>query len=428
MLRIANLTGVFTGDGFVRKQGRRPTAEDCGFRSGPIDILCDPDRGTIVAVGPAVANPAAAKEDVLDGSGLFATAGFVDPHTHAIYAGTRADEHFRRWGGATYQEIAAAGGGIHRTVRAARAATDEALVESLNQRLDQMLAHGSTVVEVKSGYGGGAEGELRLLRLLRQVCEQRTAPVVTATFLGLHALPPGVGEEEHVDAMVALLPAVVAEGLADCVDAFPERGFFSLASAERFARAALACGLRVKAHADQLSDLGSTACFVGLGAVSVDHLERVSPEGVGALARSDTVAVLLPAASFYLGMAYPDARRLLDAGARVALATDFNPGSAPALDLQFAMLLAAAGLKMTAAEILCAVTYNGAAAVGMGDTHGALLPGRRANLALWETETVHGEPVGLVEELIVEERLPCVVVPGGRVVHRDARHEAMAPS
>lgn len=428
MLRIANLTGVFTGEGFVRKQGRRPTAEDCGFRSGPLDILCDPERGTIVALGPAVANPSVAKEDVLDGSGLFATAVFVDAHTHAIYAGTRADEYFRRWGGANYQEIAGAGGGIHRTVRATRAATDETLVESLNQHLDQMLAHGSTVVEVKSGYGGDAEGELRLLRLIRQVRERRAAPEIRATFLGLHALPPGVREDDHVDAMIALLPAVAAEGLADCVDAFPEKGFFSLAAAERFARAAVACRLRVKAHVDQLSDLGSAARFVGLGALSVDHLEHMSGEGLDALARTGTVAVLLPVAVFFLGSGYPDARRLLDAGARVALATDFNPGSAPALDLQFAMLLAAAGLKMTAAEILCAVTYNGAAAVGMGDTHGALLPGRRANLALWETETVHGEPVGLMEEVIVDERLPCVVVPGGRVVHRDARHEAMAPS
>lgn len=417
MLRIANLAGVFTGEGFARKQGRHPQPEDCGYLSGPIDIVCSPETGRIVSIGPPDRQRKAAEEQLLDGTGCFATAGFIDSHTHAIFAGDRTGEHFARWAGRSYQEITAAGGGIHSTVRATNEATDEELTESLVTRLRAMLACGSTVVEVKSGYADKPEGELRLLRLIQRARQQRGLPEVRATFLGLHALPAGWLEQDYCSAMIDILPVIRDERLADFVDAFPERGFFSLHVTKRFVQAAAEHGLRAKIHADELSDLGTSAAMIREKALSIDHVEEINAEATAMLGDSATVATLLPATSFFLDIPFANARRLIDSGARVALATDYNPGSAPAFDFQLTNLLAASQLRMTSAEILCACTYNAAAALGLEDTHGALGVGRAASLLVWDRNA--GDSIGLGQQnwlnsLLIGRRKPRFVVVQGK--------------
>jgi imidazolonepropionase len=411
MLRIARLAGAFTGGGFRAKRGRHPQTEDCGFMRGPIDILCDTGAGEIVAIARHDEYPVARQDRIVDGSNLFATAGFIDSHTHAIHGGQRANEHFLRWQGTSYAAAHKAGGGIHRTVAQTRTASDEDLIRLLRERLDEMLACGTTVVEVKSGYADSPAGELRLLRLIAKACAGRQGPVVRSTLLGLHALPRSVREEDYCSAMINILDDVVAEGLAQHADAFPEVNFFSLGQSLRFVRAAQERGLRPKVHADQITDAGASLALLEEHALSIDHLERINASAVNRFATSETVGVLLPTASFYMNGPYADARRLIDAGARIALASDFNPGSAPALDLQLANLLAASQLKMTAAEILCACTYNGAVALGMEDTCGTLEPGRSAHILLWDTFATHRLDDGsdVLQELLVRRAKPAMV-------------------
>jgi imidazolonepropionase len=403
---IRNLSGIFTGGGFVTRDGRRPTAADCGFIRGPVDLLIE--SGRIVEVGRDLT----IATEVLDAAGQIALPGFIDPHTHTIFAGERSNEYFMRWAGKTYLEITEAGGGIHSTVRATAAASDDELRSTLIARLKQMRAGGATVDEVKSGYGKSADEELRLLRIVRSV-RDKDWPQTRISFLGLHALPKDRVEDEYVDEMIAALSVVAREKLADQVDTFPEKGFFTLDSALRFSAAAKELGLPCKVHADELYDLGSSAAFIREGALSIDHLQHVNDEAVSLLAESPTVATMLPATSFFVGIPYANARRLIDAGARVALATDFNPGTAPALDLQLTHMLAASQMKMSAAEILCASTYNAAAALGLEKSYGALSPGRAANVLLydrWRESSDDG--MAELQQIILGRTLPKQLVTG----------------
>jgi imidazolonepropionase len=415
---IQNLSGIFDGSGFVTKQGRRPAAADCGYRAGPIDIFIDQTTGRILEVGPSLR---AGSFDRIDGSGYIATAGFIDPHTHAIFGGQRSGECFMRWAGRTYLEITQAGGGIHSTVRATNDLSDDDLRQQLIARLRQMLACGATTVEVKSGYARDAEGELRLLRIIKSIAIEPDLPEIRATFLALHALPPGRDEAEYCDEMIAALPRVHEESLAAQVDAFPEKGFFTLESSMRFAKAAQRFGLPAKIHADELSDLGTSEAFARFGALSIDHLQCISDTAVKALETAPTVATMLPPTSFFVGLPYANARRLVDAGARVAVATDFNPGTAPALDLQLTHLLAASQMKLSAAEILCATTYNAAAALGLDQTHGALLPGRIGNVLLFRpvagSNPVDDEETAILREIILNRHRPSAVVARGRKIN-----------
>lgn len=419
MLRIQNLAALYTGEGFLRKQGRRPCVEDTGFRLGPMDIVCDSTTGRIVDVAPTRNAPHAGIDSNLDGTGLVATAGLVDSHTHALHAGSRTDEYFRRWAGASYQEIAADGGGIHKTVAATAAAPDDELETTLVERLTTMLHSGATVIEVKSGYADNPADELRLLRIVQRVRHRPRAPMIRSTFLGLHAIPKGANESDYCDNIIMSLDVVRRELLAEFVDTFPEPGFVSLDAALRFSRAAMEMGLRVKVHADQLTANGAADQFVRAGAVSVDHLEMLAEKDVQIVAQSPTVATLLPAAAFFLGSDYPQARQLLDAGARIALASDFNPGSAPRSTLQLTILLAAAQMKMTAAEILCALTVNGAAALALEELHGTLLTGARADILLWRIPSAATVTAcsGL-EEIFLSGKRPAQVISGGRLVLR----------
>ena len=412
---IQNLAGIFDGSGFVKKQGRRPQAQDSGFRAGPIDIFIDQTSGRVREVGPSLRGGSFAR---VDGSGLVALPGYIDPHTHAIFGGQRFSEYFMRWAGRTYLEITQTGGGIHSTVRATHEASDDELRGSLRNHLRQMLECGATTVEVKSGYAHDALAELRLLRLIQEVARETDLPELRATFLALHALPKGRGEDEYIDEMIAALETVHAESLAAHVDAFPERGFFTRESAMRFAQAAQRFGLPAKIHADELSDLGSSEAFARFGALSVDHLQCISDDAVKVLATSATVATMLPATSFFVGLPYAGARKLVDAGARVAVATDFNPGTAPALDLQLTHLLAGSQMKLTATEILCATTYNAAAALGLDQTHGAIVPGRMGDVLLFRPQVapVEGEGMDVLQEIFLNRVRPKHVIGRGRLL------------
>jgi imidazolonepropionase len=293
------------------------------------------------------------------------------------------------------------------------AASDDELLTLLTEKLRQQLQHGITHVEVKSGYAPDARGELRLLRVLKKAQNSELPIALLPTFLGLHALPKGRSESEFVDEMISILPEIKKEGLAHFIDAFPEKGFFTLEESLRFAAAGLKHGLVPKIHADELSPLGSAEAFSKLGAFSVDHLQKISEAGKAELAKSKTVATLLPATSFFLDLEYSPARDLLTKGARVALATDYNPGTAPDLSPQFTMRLAASQLKMTPAEIFCAFTYNGAAALGLDQEAGIIAPQQKANLCLWKVTPKHA-----LEEIVVAGPKPTEVFFSGRPATR----------
>ncbi len=310
--------------------------------------------------------------------------GLIDCHTHLCFGGWRADEFAQRIAGASYQEIAAAGGGISSTVTATRAASLGELRRKASLTLDAMLRLGVTTVECKSGYGLDTANELKLLEVYRLLNQAHPVDLV-ATFLGAHVVP---AEHRNLRARYVgllcdeLIPAIAREGLAQFCDAFVENGAFTVAEARRILSRAAEYGLQIKIHADQLSDFGGALLAAELGAVSAEHLEYISKEGIEALAGSGTVAVSLPLASFYLGEAYLPARELLTAGVPVAVATDFNPGSAPSFHLPLAMTMACVNQHMTPQEVLNGATTVAARAISASDRIGSLLPGYKADLVI----------------------------------------------
>jgi len=337
-------------------------------------VLCE--DGAIVAVG-RMANLGPLDGDVreVDGRGRAAVPGLVDCHTHAVFAGSRAHEFELRSGGASYEELHAAGGGILSTVEATRAAGEDGLREALDSHRDWMTASGTTTFEAKSGYGLDRETELAMLRVVRDAGG-------VPTWLGAHAVPPEFSDaDEYLDfALAEVLPD--AAGLAEAADVFLERGTFDVAQARRYLEACRAAGLRLRLHADQFTEAGGIPLALELGAVSVDHLEATGPEGVRLLAAADVAAVLLPVAALFLGRPMPPGRELVDAGAIVALATDFNPGSAFSESLPLVCSLAATQLHMTPAEALTACTVNAAHVLGRADRIGRLAPGYAADVVL----------------------------------------------
>jgi imidazolonepropionase len=327
----------------------------------------------------------------VDCRGRLVVPGLVDCHTHLCFGGWRGDEFEQRLAGASYQEIAAAGGGILRTVRATRDADAAELLEKARAALDGMLKLGVTTVECKSGYGLDEANELKQLRVYRDLDATHTVDLVP-TFLGAHVVPPEFRDDRsaYVDLLCErLIPRIAADGLAEFCDAFVEQGAYTTAEARRILSAARAHGLGVKLHADQLSDGGGASLAAGFDAVSAEHLEYVSDDGVAALAGSGTVAVSLPLASLYLGERYLPARRLLDAGIPVAVATDFNPGSAPSYHLPLAMTLACINQSMTPQEALNGATSVAARALARNDRIGSLLPGYRADFAIIDSPALN---------------------------------------
>jgi imidazolonepropionase len=327
----------------------------------------------------------------LDAGGRLVVPGLVDCHTHLAFAGWRADEFDQRIRGLSYLDIARAGGGIASTVRQTRAATEEQLVERAAGFLEEMLALGITTVECKSGYGLNEETELKLLRVYRRLAVEQPVRLVP-TFLGAHIVPPEFRENRaaYLDLLIGkMIPAVAREKLAVCCDVFVEESAFSVEEARRILRAGQAAGLAAKLHADQLTDSGAAELAAELGARSADHLEHVSERGIRKMAAAGVVAVSLPLASLYLRQPPIPARRLIDAGVPVAVATDFNPGSAPSYHLPLALTLAGTLQGMTPSEALKGATIYAARAVGLEDVVGSLELGKAADFAVIDAPDVN---------------------------------------
>jgi len=346
--------------------------------------------GRIVYVGPQEALPSGWNAVcTIDCAGRWITPGLIDCHTHMIFGGNRAHEFEMRLAGASYEDIARAGGGILSTVRATRVASDDELVASALPRLDHLLAEGVTTVEVKSGYGLDVETELRMLRAARRLADVRNVSVST-TFLGAHALPPEANgdKDEFINRICSeFLPAVARENLADAVDGFCEGIAFTPDQIARVFGAAKAAGLRVKLHADQLSNLKGAKLAAEHGALSADHLEYTDEEGVAAMARSGTVAVLLPGAFYMLREKQVPPVDLFRAhGTRMALASDCNPGTSPLTSLLLTMNMGATLFRLTVDECIAGVTREAARALGRLPEIGTLEPGKWCDLAIWDIE------------------------------------------
>jgi imidazolonepropionase len=323
---------------------------------------------------------------VVDAKGKLVSPGLVDPHTHLVFGGSREHEMTLKQKGVPYLEILKNGGGILSTVKATRKASEEELFKKAKFHLNRMLTYGVTTVEAKSGYGLDEDTELKQLRVVKRLHEEHPIDLVS-TFLGAHAIPPEYKNhpDEFLDNMLNLLDVIQKEQLAEFVDIFCEKEVFSIEQSRRYLLAAKGKGFDVKIHADEIDPLGGTELAVELGAVSGDHLVGASDAGIQQLAASDTVAVLLPGTSFYLGKEkYARARKMIDEGAAVALSTDFNPGSSPTENLQLIMSLAALKLKMTPEEIWHAVTVNAAYAINRGEEAGRIAIERKADIVIWD--------------------------------------------
>jgi imidazolonepropionase len=345
--------------------------------------------GRIAWVGAAAEMPAFEAADRIDLAGRWVTPGLIDCHTHLVYGGDRAHEFELRLAGASYEEIARAGGGILSTVKATRAATEAELIEQALPRLDALIAEGATGIEIKSGYGLETDTEARQLRAARALGSLRPV-AVAATFLGAHALPPEAeGDKDGYIARLCAqtLPAIAAEGLADAVDAFMEGIAFDGAQTARVFEVARRLGLPVKLHADQLSNLGGARLAARYGALSADHLEFTDEEGVAAMARAGTVATLLPGAFYFIRETQrPPVDLFRKRGVRMALATDSNPGTSPLTSLLLTMNMGATLFRLTVDEVVAGVTREAARALGWLADTGTLEAGKWCDLAVWDVE------------------------------------------
>ena len=324
----------------------------------------------------------------IDAKGALITPGLIDCHTHLVYGGNRAGEFEQRLNGASYEDIAKAGGGIASTVKATRNATELELASQSTHRLLSLLAEGVTTIEIKSGYGLALEHERKMLRVARSLGAAHPVSVQT-TFLGAHAVPPEFADrsDDYVDAVLDMLALLHLEGLVDAVDAFCERIGFSLAQTERVFAAAKLQGLPIKLHAEQLSDSGGAQLAARYHAISCDHLEWLSDAGVQAMARAGTTAVLLPGAFYFLRETrLPPIAQLRSAGVAMAISSDCNPGSSPCTSLLLMLNMACTLFRLTPEESLAGVTRNAARALGLND-RGVLAPGLRADFVLWDVES-----------------------------------------
>ena len=349
-------------------------------------------EGIVEWCGPALDLPEAYQDDEFrDCDRKLVIPGLVDCHTHLAFGGWRGDEFEMRLAGASYQEVAAAGGGIASTVAATRNASLDDLKEKSGKALDGMLRLGVTTVEAKSGYGLTEADEIKQLKTYRQLNAIHAVDVVP-TFLGAHIIPPEYSEnrEEYVDLLCnSLIPRIAEEGLAEFCDAFVEQGAYTIDEARRIFRSAKDVGLEIKLHADQLSDGGGGSLAAEFSAVSAEHLEYISEGGISDMAAAGTVAVSLPLASLYLGEKFIAARKFIDSGVPVAVATDFNPGSAPSWHLPLAMTLACINQRMTPQESLTGATTVAARAISRHETIGSILPGYQADLAIIDTPNLN---------------------------------------
>ncbi len=325
-------------------------------------------------------------DDIIDCQGKLVTPGLVDPHTHVVFGGSREHEMALKQQGVPYLEILKQGGGILSTVEQTRVASEDHLFEKASFHLDRMLSYGVTTVEAKSGYGLDVETEVKQLKVAKRLQESHAMDLVS-TFLGAHAIPHEFKEDPQafLDEMLGMLDLIKLEELAEFVDIFTETGVFTVEQSRDFLSKAKEKGFGLKIHADEIDPLGGTELAADLGAISADHLVGASDEGIKKLAQSGTIAVLLPGTTFYLGKeTFARARKMIDEGVTVALATDFNPGSCPTENIQLIMTFAALRLKMTPEEIWNAMTVNASYAIGRGEQAGQLAVGRKADVVIWD--------------------------------------------
>ncbi len=388
-LIFANASAVVTCAGPSRARRTREMS-DVGELTGAAVVVVGDSIAAVGGTRELRAKYPAAGE--IDCRGGVLTPGLVDSHTHAVFGRSRADEQEMRASGLGYMEIAAKGGGIHSSVRDVRQRTEDELLALTLPRIRRLMSYGTTTLEIKSGYGLTTRDELKMLSVIKRLSDVLPLRIV-ATFLGAHEIPVEFRERKsgraaYVDLLVdEMIPAVAKQGLAKFADVFCEPGVFTPAETRRILIAAKAAGLHPKIHADEFESSGGAEIAADLGALSADHLGAITAEGVRALAASPTVATALPGTMLFLGKTKnAPVRALIDAGAAVALATDFNPGTSPTPNLPLMMTLGTSVLQMSAAEAMTAVTVNGAAALGLADETGQIAPGFSADLSLFEID------------------------------------------
>ncbi len=361
----------------------------CGEEQGRINFLKDAwvlmEDGVIASVGSG-AVPAADGAEIVDAGGNLVTPGLVDAHTHLIFGGWRQNELGLKLHGASYLDIQNAGGGIQSTTNATRRATEQELADKAEKALNEMLRFGSTTVEAKSGYGLATEHELKALQVIKDLDGRHPIDLV-ATFMGAHLVPAEykANREEYVRLVCEeMIPRVKEQGIAKFCDVFCEADTFTVEESRQVLEAGLKYGLRPKIHADEIEAIGGSQLAGEIGAISAEHLIVCPPEGIESMAKGGVIACLLPATSFNLGAVFAPARAMVSAGVPVAMATDFNPGSCPCLNMQFVINLGCLKYRLTPEEVLTAVTLNGAAAIDMADTVGSVEAGKLGDLVIWD--------------------------------------------
>jgi imidazolonepropionase len=345
-------------------------------------------NGKIEKIGPsAEIEKNVGDAEIVDAGGRVVMPGFVDAHTHLVFAGNRLDDFERRSRGETYEQIAKAGGGIWSTVQKTRAASELDLLTQAKKHANWLLNCGTTTVEAKSGYGLTVEDELKLLRVMRQLKEEVPLEIVP-TFLGAHAVPRELSPDEYLDVVITeMLPRVTAEKLAEFCDVFCERGYFNIDQSRKILSAAKKVGLSLRGHVDQLTNSGGAKLMAEMGATTADHLEQTDEHGIAALKKANAQPVLLPGSVYALGSSrYPRGREMIEAGLAVVLATDFNPGSSPTPSMPMILSLACTQMKMSPAEAITASTLNAAYSLNRGDRIGSLEPGKLANFVIFDCE------------------------------------------
>jgi len=365
------------------------SAAKSGAEQGNIQILKDAwvlvEDGIIAQVGTGAA-PEVADAQIVDAEGKLVTPGLVDAHTHLIFGGWRQNELGMKLHGKTYLEIQNAGGGIQSSTNSTRSATEEELTQKAAKALDEMLSLGTTTVEAKSGYGLATEHELKALQVIQNLNDRHVMDIVP-TFMGAHLVPKEYKEnrKEYIRLVCEeMMPLVAKQGIAKYNDVFCEADTFDVDEARQVLEAGLKYGLRPKIHADEIEAIGGSQLAGEIGAISAEHLIVCPPEGIESLAKGGVIACLLPATSFNLGATFAPARDMVNAGVPVAMATDFNPGSCPCLNLQFIINLGCLKYRLTPEEVLTAVTLNGAAAIDMADKVGSVEPGKQGDLVIWD--------------------------------------------
>lgn len=336
--------------------------------------------GVISGFGQMETMPSISAPREIDAQGGFAFPAFVDSHTHLVYACSREEEFVMKIKGLSYQDIAARGGGILNSAKKLQGLSEAELFDRTLPRVEEIIRTGTGAVEIKSGYGLTVKDELKMLRVARRIGRESLLTVKT-TFLGAHAVPAGMKKDDYVKLVIGeMIPAVAGEDLADYIDVFCEQDFFSEEETVRILEAGLAYGMKGRVHANQLSRSGGVQAGVRAGALSVDHLENIGAEEIDVLLKSDTIPTALPGAAFFLGLPFPPARKMLDAGLPLAIASDYNPGSAPSGNMPLMVSLACIKMKLTPEEAFNATTVNTAAALEILDTHGSVTEGKVANI------------------------------------------------